>query len=193
MDELTPAEERYFATRGMETPGDSDPENEAGESPPQPGEAEQTEAGGEAAAGGNETAKPEGQREPRRVPLAELLSERERRRAAEGELAANRARLTAIESQLGALAAGDGELPDGAKDPEGYAKALAARAERTKTALDNLRAAVEAQARQSEIGERCMGIYSCNASTPPHAAPCPSAPGCGSVERKGHKERRGGL
>ena len=159
MDELTPAEERYFATRGTVAPGDAEPENEAGESPVQPGAGEQTAIEGEAAAGGEETAKPEGQREPRRVPLAELLSERERRRAAEGELAANRARLTAIESQLSALAAGDGDLPDGAKDPEGYAKAFAALAERTKTALDNLRTAVEAQARQSEIGERCMGIY----------------------------------
>lgn len=157
MDELTPAEERYFATRGSAAP---DPAAAAGSEPPSmPQAADQTEADEPAPDGAEGEAKPEAPREQRRVPLGELLAERERRRNAEGELAVNRSRLAAIESQLGALASNDGELPDGAQDPEGYAKALAARAERTKTALETLRTAFEAQARQNEVGEQFMGIY----------------------------------
>lgn len=163
MDELTPAEERYFASRGTAAPdaeADSAGSGAAPRSEPMTADAADKAAAAAQIEAKTEAARvappPEGAREQRRVPLSELLSERERRRNAENALALDRARLSAIESELGALAANDGELPDGEKEPQAYAKALAARAEKVKAALGHLRAAAAAQARQSEVGQHVM-------------------------------------
>jgi hypothetical protein len=159
MDELTPDEQRYFTTKGTVAPNTAAAAPSNAELPEQHDETDAEPGEGATEDDGGAQPKPEEPREARRVPLAELLSERERRRNAESELARNRARLNAIESQLATVATDEGELPDGAKDPEGYAKAVAARAERHKAALQNLRAAAESRARELEIGARAMGIY----------------------------------
>lgn len=161
MDELTPAEEKYFETKGTvapESPAAGSAAPVFGDAPSEP---DQSAPPADGAATNDGTGEPsaEEQRSARRVPLAELLSERERRRNAEGELARNRVRLSAIEGQLASIATDDAALPDASKDPEGYAKALAARAERTKSALQNMRVAAETQVRQAEVADRFLGLY----------------------------------
>ncbi len=161
MEELTPAERRYFASRGTEAPeapAAADATNTEGETPEREAPISEAPAdpSGDARDAAADAEKSEPSRAPRRVPLSELLAERERRRTAEAASAADRARLSAIESELGRLAAEEGALPDGAKDPEGYAKALAARAEKVNAALGQLRAAAAAEAQRNEAGQRIM-------------------------------------